>query len=140
MLSVLSTVPTAQDALTALISSEGNIALAAERLRCQPAHLIQSLTTGIPFSELQNTFRTLMSIHLYQSIMTTSRVYEAVLVDLDPIKVASTYTTLLNLLASITQNQVAPVNINLQETVLKLLPPEIRQTVVELVNNGDDDN
>jgi hypothetical protein len=127
---------TAEEALNYLIISDGNIALAAERAHATPAQLLAILSQQLPAAELQTTLRTLMSIHLYQSVMTTARVYEAALIDLAPMDVAKTYTTLLTLLANITQNTVAPVTINLQETVLKMLPPEIRQTVVNLVQSN----
>lgn len=137
MLSLLPNTLSGDEALNQLVESNGNIALAAERLHIKPAELIKAIATSMPASEVMNMFRTLLAVNLYQSVLLTGAVYETQLASLDPYDVAKTYTTLLNLLASITQNQVAPVNINLQETVLKLLPPEIRNTVVELVNSND---
>jgi hypothetical protein len=122
--------PNADPYITELMVADGNIALAAERLHIKPAQLLYEIARDPSSQQLIDSY-----LRLYSSIKTFQMIGEAQLIlmqtvsQLEPAQAARHFTSLLTAIEALTRrsqttNQTTN-NVNLFETALKRLPPEI---------------
>jgi hypothetical protein len=140
--------PTAQDAISAIINTEGNLDFAAERLFGHKegvdnkARLI-ALITEDPSAQgdLQRILRTLAMLQAFSTFKEVSMVVGATLDKLDPNQRARFMTTLLTAINMFTDDHTQTTNINarstslsvaMSEQVFKSLPPDVQQAIKAL--------
>lgn len=124
------TPPNADPYITELMVADGNIALAAERLKIKPAQLLYEIARDPSSQQLIDSY-----LRLYSSIKTFQMIGEAQLIlmqtasQLEPAQAARHFTSLLTAIEALTRRSTASpastTNINLFEAALKKLPPEI---------------
>ena len=119
--------------LDTLILSEGNIALTAERLNCNPRQLIEVLINETSCAQILNQqLRVIVLLKLYDSFMKTQIAFLASLPDMSPKDIAKTYIQIaeqISNLAIVTQTQDTP------EAIFKMLPENVREALVNLMQN-----
>ena len=112
-------------ALQALVYSNGNLKLAAERSGLPEATLLQTLYDN--FAEFQLQMRAAILLQMFGTWSLVQDALKADLEELDPKDVAKTYTQLSASLASLSEPQAVNNNLNLFESVLMALPEEARE-------------
>jgi len=124
-------------ALAFLVQARGNINLAAERAGVNPAILVSALAEDIAIVDtLSNQLRVLAIIRTYELLEYTTAVALQALPDLSPYESVKAFTGLAAALSRLTP---PPLTINLQETLFKMLPPSVREAVLELTNGSSTD-
>jgi len=143
--------PTAQDAISALVTAEGDLDLAAELLfgRWDPksegpppkARLIAIIAEDpTAQQDLQKQLRTLTLLQTFNTTRLVGVTVEGALDKLPGSDRAKLYTSLLSVLASLTDEHSTSFNANIQSTSLNVseqifrqLPPEIRENLKVLM-------
>ena len=131
---------TPEIAISALVASEGNRRLAAERLSKQlqihitPSNL-SSIITGDPlgFESVAAQLRLSALLQTYDLLSKLMLVLNETIGDLSPKELSTTTSNILNIFNSLTSSsQALTANVNVTEVVLKMLPPEAREAVLQL--------
>jgi hypothetical protein len=128
----------ASDALMQIIRANGNINLAAERLRTTPGELTAVIAQDKVASTLLNEqvrVSTLLSI--FHLVNLTKVTLEAVLPDLEPNDVSKTFASLVDAISRITEKQQQVNNVNVNEFIMRSLPPKVRKALVSIIDPAD---
>jgi len=122
--------PTTEETLTTLILSNGNIPLAAERLHIPLSTLLSILNQDT--SLLTSYLHTFSQITAFSLLGQVKIVVESTLHSLEPKDAAKFMSSLLSIIGS-TPTPTSQVNqINVFDSVLKILPPEAKQALLTL--------
>lgn len=136
-------VPTTRDAIAAIMATEGNMELAAERLfGADEDHKNKERLATILMEDasaqgdLQRVLRTLSMLQAYSTFRTVSVVVEGTLDRMDANARGRFYTHLIQSLALLTDPHESTINahstslnLSMSEAVMKSLPPEIQQAL-----------
>lgn len=125
---------TSDEAIRAVVQAEGDQLLAAERLSCTVAELVAAIAsdpaaTGI----LNQQLRTLQTLQAFNTNRLASIMLNASLGDLEPKDLAKTVVQTADLVVRLTDSHTQTTNINIVEQTLRMLPPEIRDAVTQLI-------
>lgn len=144
--------PSTQDAIAAIVSTEGNMELAAERLfgpvavrpsdpgwgKPHPKSRLTALLTADPTTsqELQRILRTLSLIQAFSTFQLTAVAVEGSLDRLSAEARVKLYKQLLDSIATLTDDHTATVNANntslnlsLSEAVIRSLPADVLESL-----------
>ncbi len=120
------------DPLTAILACNGNLALAAERLNVSQATLLQQLAIDpTTQSVLPLQLKTIAILYIFELITQVKIAFESSIPDLTPYEAAKTLTSMLTLLNSMSTS-ATPGTFNIQDALLKMLPPEAREAMFVL--------
>lgn len=123
--------------LDGLINADFNLGLAAERLKIKPAELLTYLTPDTEDTIIQH-MRTRMTLELYRMWSAMTPFYVNALSESEPKEILKAHGNLTNSMALIIkQNPQANSNpAQIGQVVLNMLPPEIRDTVLGIIENN----
>lgn len=134
----VATRPTPEQALEHWVNANGNAELAAERLfgRDTPnatyqlnALLASDPTTTVALKQAMRAFVLLDSYEVYQAIRS---VFMEKASKLDPYEAARAFKGVLEAIQAYTSDNTSTTNINVFETVMAQLPPQVRDALKEL--------
>lgn len=132
------------NAIEAVVGAQGNLHLAAETLskrlgyRLQPSELITAITSDpTSIHTLEAQVRTYALLNAFTTLALTQAAYIASLAELEPRFTAKTYVDLLRSLHELSGTQTPTNNIDITNIVLRMLPPEARQAIIDLTGATD---
>ena len=111
--------------LQAVLLSNGNLKLAAERAGIPPNELLSQLTEH--FAELQLQVRTTLLVQTFGTLMLVQEVFKASLEDIEPKDIARAYIGLAASVAALSEPAKNEQNINLFDSIVMALPEEQRE-------------
>lgn len=122
-------------AISTLVAAQGNIDLAASRLNTTPQNLLSIISLDPQAKDILPIYiRTVASLYIFEALSQVRLSITAAIPDLQPYETIKAFTNLVDLLSKLTQSDAPTVNI--QEMVLKMIPPEARQALLTLVENN----
>lgn len=124
------------DLIEELVKARGNIHLAAERTGLSHTTLLSAAANNMP--RLQKELKARVLLDVFSITDDVKLQLKQSLHRLDPADIGKTYTTLLQILSVLTDDKTSTVNMNVQEVIYSLLPPDIREAVVELKQRDQD--
>lgn len=130
---------TAAEALAALMRAGGNQRLAAEKLGVNTAELISAIASDPgAINTAQSYAKTLLVLQTLDNMQLAGDAFRAALTEMDPKDVGRSYTDIAKLLADLTDDKTSTLNINQTELVMRLLPSDVKDAVLRVVQQGDD--
>lgn len=128
---------TSRDAIAELVLANGDLALAAERLygSSSAANRLVALIAGDMSAPamLSAQMRTLATINMFATLNKVQAELNDKVSLLDPYDLSKTYTAILDKVLAATDNHESTSNININEVVMSILPPEAREALKQLV-------
>mgnify|MGYP007051597135 CR=1 FL=1 len=116
----------------AIVQAEGNLRLAAERLRTQPQQLIQVLINESASAEiLSQQLRVLTLLRMFDALEKLHVTFVAALPEMEPHVVARTYVQLGQQLATLTEPRATAADP--MDLLMQLLPPNVKQALNDVL-------
>lgn len=121
------------DSLATLVSTQGNIDLAAHRLGISPSDLLAQISNDPAAKDLLPLYiRTAASLYLFESLSQMRLALQTSIPDLQPYEVVKAFTALVQLLNTLTQSSDTASTLPIQDLVYRLMPPEARDALMAL--------
>lgn len=129
-----------RDAIAELVLANGDLNLAAERLygTATAAPRLVALIAGDMSAPamLAAQMRTLATINMFATLNKVQAELDGRIGNMEPYELSKTYTTILDKVLQATDNHESTQNINVQEVILSILPPEAREALKQLVSDS----
>lgn len=123
---------TSEEAISLLIQCDGNLNLAVAKSRLPKSDFLSLLSDTATLSILLEKMNALALLRVFDLFNKSALVAEAALADLEPKDAVKNFATLAQQIAAITDSPTTTNNINIADVTLKMLPPEIREAVINL--------
>jgi len=117
--------------LQALVSSNGNLKLAAERAQKSEAELLAVLYDN--FAEFQLQMRAAIMLQMFGTWYLVQEALKASLDELEPRDLARTYTNMSEALATLSEPPAKNTQVNLLDSIILALPEEQREAFKALI-------
>jgi hypothetical protein len=123
-----------EQCIDALVSANGNSALAAERLGINSTELIASIAADPSGIDILNArLRVLATVNTYDTWRQSKMLIDSAMIDMEAADLGKFYTNLLQQVTALTDAHTTTANVNIHEHVLQSLPPEARNALVDMV-------
>lgn len=127
--------PSAERCIAALVAANGNVRLAAERLNVSEADLKTIISEDPANIEiLGQQIRVHTMLQTFELAGKSLYLLAGTLDKLDTYDLSKHSMNLLNMIEKFTNSQTTTQNINVNNELLKALPPEIREAVKEFID------
>lgn len=134
----------AQTCVDALVQYGGNIHLAAEKLHTTESIMTASIAADpVAHQSLTAQLRTMSTLMTFDMLRTAKVMMDSVMTELEPQDFMKFYLKLMDTFNAATapsQSGNPTTNINIQEHVISMLPPHVRQALVALKGGGGSSN
>lgn len=120
------------EALEAIVEARGNLELAAEHRNTSAVSLVLALAQDPSIIDtLAAQLRILAMLHVFEMIEMSKTYFILSLDDLKPYEKSKTYLGLISSLSRMVENVPISDPAKTAESILKLLPPDVRQAVLD---------
>jgi hypothetical protein len=122
-------------ALLELVRASGNLHLAAERLRTTPAEIVTTIATDQRMvDQLNQTIRTTTLLGIFNTFGALQLIITQTLSDMEPDELRKLFSSMTEMIATFTDpKQSTTTNINVNEYVMRMLPPDVRKALTDVV-------
>lgn len=125
--------PDATPYIMALLEADGRVPLAAERLKLSVGEFLYNIASD-PEAQttIERALRIFTTIKLFESLGEANIVMKHNISNLEPMESSKTFTNICELIERATRTTGNETNINIFDTAMRMVPPEVR-TALEVM-------